>query len=214
MNHKAILGVIISLAISVPLAAHAQDEPPSRLPLVPVDTDDPILRPMFQGMIDRGGKPANMHRTVGNAPAIFKEYVDLAYAIRRDAITPRLDREVMIMRAAQLANGEYEFLAHKAMALGCGLTEEQANAMENWQDSDLFDERHRAILAYADGLASPDSVDDETFDALAKHYNPQEIVELTMTANFYTAAARLTNALKVRPDADIEKLSKLQSCSG
>lgn len=208
MRAIAMLTLVVSTCLSV--AAYAEDKPPARVPLVPVDTDDPVLKPMFEDIIKRGGEPSNMHRAVGNASKLFKEYAEVAWTIRRESETPRQDIEIMIMRAAQLAGGDYEFKAHTGMAISCGLTQDQVDAFDSWKDSDLFNDRQRSILAYADGLADPDSVDQATFDTLAQHFNPREIVELTITGNFYTAAARLTRALDIQMDPRLGTYGKCE----
>ena len=182
----------------VALPAEAQDGPAARIPLVPADTKDPILGPIFDGIRARGGEPLNMHRTVGNAPKIFKAYVDLALAIRAQAVVPRADRELIILRATQLAHGDYEFVQHTPMAITCGMTAAQIEAIAKWRESTLFSERQRAILAYADGMASAGGVDDATFDAMKKHFTTQEIVELSVTGAFYTAASQVTRSLGVK----------------
>jgi len=187
----------------VALPAEAQQAPAARIPLVPADTQDPVLGPMFKGIRARGGEPLNMHRTIGNAPNVFKAYAGLAFALRDQAIVPRADRELIILRAAQLAHGDYEFVQHRPMAISCGMTAAQIDAIAKWRESTVFSERQRAILAYADGMASPGGVDEATFDAMKKHFNPQEIVELSVTAGFYTAASQVTRALgiKLEPQA-------------
>jgi len=190
-------------AVAVALPAQAQQAPAARIPLVPADTQDPILGPMFKGIRARGGEPLNMHRTIGNAPNVFKAYAGLAFALRDQAIVPRADRELIILRAAQLAHGDYEFVQHKPMAISCGMSTAQIDAIAKWRDSTLFSDRQRAILAYADGMASPGGVDDATFEAMKKHFSAQEIVELTVTAGFYTAASQVTRSLgiKLEPQA-------------
>lgn len=196
------LFALAALAMFAGSPGYAQDNP-ARIPLVPNDTSDPIVGPMFKGILARGGQPLNMHRTIANAPAVFKAYAGLAYALREQAIVPRVDRELIILRATHIAGGEYEFVQHKPMGLSCGLTRAQIDAIANWRDSQLFNERQRAVLAYADGMADAKGVDDATFAAMRKHFSPREIVELSVTAGFYTGAALATRALgiKLEPNA-------------
>jgi len=82
--------------------ATAQDPAAARVPLVAPDTKDPIVGPIFDAIRSRGGQPLNMHRAVANSPRIFKSYVDMALALRAGATTPRVDRELIILRTAQL----------------------------------------------------------------------------------------------------------------
>ena len=139
-----------------------------------------------------------MHRTLANAPKVFKAYVDLAIALRAGADVPRKYRELIIIRTAQKAGGDYEVAQHRPMALSCGMTRAQLDAIATWQNSSEFDASQRAVLAYAEEMASDKGVSDATFKSLAEHFRPQEIVELTITAGFYAAAARVTRALEVQ----------------
>jgi alkylhydroperoxidase family enzyme len=200
LGHLRILLAFTAFAIVTP--ALAQEPRAARVPLVPSDTKDPIVGPIFDAIKSRGGEPLNMHRAVANSPKIFKSYVDMALALRSAATTPRVDRELIILRFAQLGGGRYEFAQHRPMALSCGMTAAQIDALPRWRDSALFSERQRAILGYAEGMASPNGVDDATFAALHKHFSDQEIVELTVTAAFYGAVSQITRALDVKLEAN------------
>lgn len=49
-----------------------------------------------------------------------------------------------------------------------------------WRDSDLFDERERAALDYAERMTiTGQSVDDACFAAMREHFTEPELVELT-----------------------------------
>ena len=182
--------------------ASAQSSPAARVPLVASDTQDPIVGPIFGGIKSRGGEPLNMHRAVANAPKIFKAYVDMAITLRTAAITPRADRELIILRTAQLGGGEYEFAQHRPMAMSCGITVAQLDALKAWKTSTLFSDKQRALLAYTDGMVSPQGVDNATYAALERFYNPQEIVELTVTSAFYGAVSQITRSLAVQLEAN------------
>ena len=193
--HAALLAFAL---LAMTSAVHAADETPARVPLVPSDTKDPIVGPIFDAIRARGGQPLNMHRAVANSPKIFKSYVDMALALRAGATTPRADRELIILRTAQLGGGTYEFAQHRPMAMSCGISAEALDALAQWRTSTLFSERQRAILAYAEGMVSPKGVDDATFANLKRFFNDSEIVELTVTSAFYGAVSQITRALEVK----------------
>lgn len=178
--------------------AIAQEAPAARVPLVASDTKDPIVGPIFDAIRSRGGQPLNMHRAVANSPRIFKSYVDMALALRAGATTPRVDRELIILRTAQLAGGEYEFTQHRPMAVSCGMTAAQIDALPKWRDNPSFSDKQRAILAYADGMASPGGVDNTAYANLRKHFTDPEVVELTVTAAFYGMVSQITRSLDVK----------------
>ena len=199
MTVSRMLGALATgvACIACPTAT-AQDPAAARVPLVAPDTKDPIVGPIFDAIRSRGGQPLNMHRAVANSPRIFKSYVDMALALRAGATTPRVDRELIILRTAQLAGGDYEFAQHRPMAVSCGMTASQVDALPKWRDSASFSDKQRAILAYADGMASPSGVDDAVYAGLKKHFTDPEIVELTVTAAFYGMVSQITRSLAVK----------------
>lgn len=170
---------------------------PQRIAPAPEYPDDPILAKMFASIRERGSEPLNMHRTLGIAPPIFQAYAGMAFALRDKALVPRRDRELIIYRTVQLANGDYEEQQHRPMAISCGLSPAQLDEIGAWQASKLFDDKDRSLLAYADAVASERGVDDAVFGNLRRWYSDRDIVELTITAAFYAAASRVTKALSV-----------------
>ena len=190
----------VSLAGCATMTASPPSDPArvARVPLVASDTNDAIVGPIFSGIKSRGGEPLNMHRAVANSPKIFKSYVDMALALRAGATTPRVDRELIILRTAQIAGGDYEFTQHRPMAVSCGMTAAQLDALAQWRASSLFSDRQRAILAYADGMGSRSGVDDATFAALKRYFTDPEIVELTVTSAFYGMVSQITRSLDVK----------------
>jgi alkylhydroperoxidase family enzyme len=197
----ASLAVVAAVALGGCATAPPASSDPARVarvPLVASDTSDPIVGPIFGGIKQRGGEPLNMHRAVANSPKIFKSYVDMALALRAGATTPRVDRELIILRTAQLAGGDYEFTQHRPMAVSCGMTAAQLDALAQWRPSSLFSDKQRAILAYADGMGSRSGVDDATFAALKRYFTDAEIVELTVTSAFYGMVSQITRSLDVK----------------
>jgi alkylhydroperoxidase family enzyme len=176
--------------------------PVSRLPGLQ-EPLDPILKEIFDDTRARGGQIINQQLTYGHAPKINRANRALAYALRFEAETPRLLREIAIIRTAQLLDGQYELNQHYPLALGCGITRAQLDAMPNWKASDLFDERQRAVLGYTEAVVkNRGDVDDATFSQLAKLFSPKQIVELTITIGNYTSTALFTKALKVEVETD------------
>lgn len=61
-----------------------------------------------------------------------------------------------------------------------GLTEEIIVEMMNWRDSDIFSDRERAALHYAELFKSGDGAidSDEVYNDLRQHFSDEEIIEL------------------------------------
>jgi alkylhydroperoxidase family enzyme len=200
--------LVLTLAALVAMSqlpAIAQEQAHRRVPPVQDDTRDPDALATFKDLRARGTEPLNLHRIYANAARISRRMSALAQALRNDAVVPRADRELIILRATQLAHGDYPHEEHKPIAMSCGITATQIDALAQWQASALFSERQRAVLAYADAMVAPNGVDDSTFEGMKRFFTVQEIVELTFNAAYYSATSQISRALGVTTEGNPEK---------
>ncbi len=185
---------IIVALVAISTTAFAENGP--RVPLVGDDTSNPVVQKFFENVRAKGAQPLNLHRTMANAPEMMNGSSGMAYAIRYGATVPRIYRELAIIRSVQLNGGHYEEMQHRPMAMSCGLSQAQVDAIATWRTSKLFDPKQRAVLAWADGVSSKSGPSDAAFAALKKDFSDKEIVELTMTASNYAGTAMFTRALR------------------
>ena len=170
-----------------------------RIPLIDRDSDDPRLAQVFDYFRDREREVPELYQTLGNAPELLQGWTNFAWSLRADAETPRGLRELQIMRVAQLTDAETEWDAHWDMAVQHGNPPEKLGDLANWADSDAFDDRERAVLAFTDEMTTEVEVTDETFAAVEAEFSAQEVVELTLTAAFYSCVSRVLRTLGVEP---------------
>lgn len=196
MIAMALLGLLLAGPIG------AQEFPKvSRLPPLPQPLD-PIMQQMFDKRRAMGGAIINLQLVTGHAPKFSRAAAAMAFTIRFDAITPRRLLELVIMRTAEIVRSDYEINQHKPLMKLCGYSDAQIAAVASWRGSLLFDDKQRALLAYVEQMAQGGEVDDATFAALAQHFSPQEIVEITYTVGSYYANGLLTKALRIEIEQD------------
>jgi alkylhydroperoxidase family enzyme len=99
---------------------------------------------------------------------------------------------------AQNARGTYELQQHKPMLLAEGFPLKKYNALTKWRSSKLFDDKERALLAYTDQVSKFGDVSDKVFKAMERHFNAQQIMELTFAIGSYYGTALIMNAMKIR----------------
>lgn len=84
------------------------------------------------------------------------------------------------------------------MGSEAGLSDEKIEALDNFAASDLFDQREKAALEYADAITrSDDDVDDALFRRLGSFFSEDEIVELTAVIAWENASSKFNRALRV-----------------
>ena len=162
------------------------------------DLGEAQLRELGANRAASGAAIINLSLTTGHAPNIAKATSHAAQALRNDAVSPRLLRELAILRTAHVVRSEYEFTQHVKLARGCGYPQAKIDAVPNWTESSLFDEKERVVLAYVDQFTRGGDVDDATWSAMEKTFTPREIVEFSITIGNYYGNGLLTRALRVK----------------
>jgi alkylhydroperoxidase family enzyme len=201
MRKTTIVGwALLGLVLAGPIAAEELPKV-SRLPPLPQPLD-PVMQEMFDKRRAMGGAIINLQLTTGHAPKFSRAAAAMAFTIRFDAVTPRRLLELVILRTAEIVGSDYEINQHRPLMKLCGYSDAQIAAVGSWRGSPLFDDKQRALLGYVEQMAHGGDVDDATFAALAQHFSPQEIVEITYTAGSYYANGLLTKALRIETEQD------------
>ena len=84
------------------------------------------------------------------------------------------------------------------MGSEAGLSDAKIQALDDYQNSELFDARERTALEYADAITrSEQDVSDALFARLQGHFNDEAIVELTGVIAWENASSKFNRALRV-----------------
>jgi len=167
----------------------------------PEEQDHPELAELVAKIrSERGGQLLNLYKMLLNSPPLAAGWLHLFTAIRQQCQLPGAVRELVIMRIAIINGADYEYKIHIPFALKEGISQEQINALRNWQGSGSFDEQQRAVLAYADSMTKEIHVPDAVFAAVRRYFNSRELVELTTVIAGYNLVSRFLEALQVDPD--------------
>ena len=165
------------------------------------DTSSPEAQQMV-GEVRRqrnGRFPHLFHMQLYN-PAIVDGWLRLGTAVRYKSQLDAATRELAICLVARITGAEYEWRAHRALALAEGVSEAQLDRILDWRSAD-FDQRQRAVLALAEELTRNVDASDATFDAVRSHLSPRELVELVTTVAYYNMVARFLVGLRIDLEA-------------
>ena len=173
----------------------------SRLQMVSPEPEDAALKRMFDEVRARGTALPNLYRVIGIAPPMLRAWLDFAWPLRLQAKSPRRLRELLILRVAQIAGARYEWVHHQAMALAAGVSQAQVDALEDWEQSELFAAQEQAVLRLADEVTRGPAASAACIQSLKQQgFSDAEVVELTLTASFYVCVARFLQSM----DVDLE----------
>lgn len=164
------------------------------------------LKPFFWNQRRKYGSVLDAARLWARSPRLFLGVVGLYGMIdrRSSPIDPAL-RSLITVRVSQINGCSFCVDLNAATLLKRGASIEKVAALSRWCDSDLFDAREQAALAYAEAMTvTGEGVTDPIFDALRRYYDDDAIVELTALIAFQNLSSKFNAALGVLPQGFCE----------
>jgi len=151
----------------------------------------------------RRGKLINVYRTLLHSPPLAESWFDHINQIRWGTELSGRLREIVIIRLGHLVSSAYVLRQHvPKLAADEGMTQEECDALADWEASDLFDAAEQTALAYVDAMARDIVVPDGTFAPLEDHFSNRQVVELTLMVGAYISHSRVLQALEVDLEPD------------
>jgi alkylhydroperoxidase family enzyme len=148
------------------------------------------------------GTPGDWWTVFALAPDIFQHAVD-GFAVYRHPdrrIEPVL-RELGQTRAGWVGGSQFVFSQHCKSLRALGVADDKIAAIAHWTVSDLFDDKERAVLAYADCLCQAGGrTPTQVFDKLKTFWSDEQIFEFTYITCLYGMHAVITRALRMEFD--------------
>ena len=116
-----------------------------------------------------------------HAPEAYKAMVGLEQALAKSGLENSL-LELVRLRASQINGCAYCINMHANDARQAGETEARLQTLSVWQETAYFPPRERAALAWVENLTRlPErGAPQPEYEALQAHFEPQEVVNLTL----------------------------------
>ncbi len=155
----------------------------------------------FWNQMRRYGQVLEPAKLWGRTPKVFAALALLYGAIdrRKSPIEPSL-RSLITVRVSQINWCEFCVDINSMMVLKRGNSEEKLAGLERYKDSDLFTDREKAAINYAEVVTlSNKQVTEQDRVWLAKYFSEDEVIELTGLIAFQNMSSKFNAALGVPP---------------
>jgi alkylhydroperoxidase family enzyme len=138
---------------------------------------------------------AHQPRILGNVVALGGS---LMY---KSGLSERL-REIAIFRVAVRTRCDYEWAMHRALfAERCAITAEQLEALLTGpSDAGCWTEQEQLVIAAVDQLHRDSTISDATWQAMQRHWQPQQLLEVIVLIGHYHLVAFFMNATGALPE--------------
>jgi alkylhydroperoxidase family enzyme len=167
----------------------------ARVPLV--DRED--LPEEYQYLLDEDALgERNIFRAIGNSPPVLQSYMRYGTTLWEAGELTTRERELLILAVARALRSAYEWHQHVDIGREAGLDDGEITAIgcDAHRDHEEFDDRERALLAYADAFARGE-VTDAIHEDLAEFCEASTLMGVAMLCSHYVATARALDALAV-----------------
>lgn len=157
------------------------------------------LRPFFWNQRRKYGSVLDAALLWARSPKLFLGVAFLYGMIDRKTspLEPAL-RSLVTVRISQINWCRFCVDLNSATLLKRGASMDKIDALESWRNSNLFDERERAALDYAERMTRSDiQVDNDHFQNLRAHFEDDAIIELTGLIAFQNMSSKFNAALDV-----------------
>jgi AhpD family alkylhydroperoxidase len=169
--------------------------------IAPASTRPWYLRPLFWNQRRKYGRFLDAALLWARSPRLFLAVAALYGAIdRKSSPIPPALRSLLTVRVSQINHCRFCVDLNSATVLKRGIGEDKLWALEDWRASNLFSERERIALEYAEAITRSDlEVTDDLMARLKRQFDDHAIVELTALIGFQNLSSKFNAALDVPP---------------
>ncbi|KTC21978.1 alkylhydroperoxidase [Pseudomonas marginalis ICMP 9505] len=132
------------------------------------------------------------------SPAAYQGLIATNTALAASALgLPLL--ELVYLRVSQINGCSFCLGKHSQTLRACEVAQEKLDCLAGWRVSELFNDRERAALAWAETLTyvSEKGAPEVLYDPLKTHFSDVEISDLTLAVSLMNAFNRLAVGMRL-----------------
>jgi AhpD family alkylhydroperoxidase len=169
----------------------------ARVPLLEREHVPPQVAQLYDTLLATRGVVPNMFKALSNLPPLVLAVAELLKPVMGEGNLSGWYKELVATLVASLNKCDYCVAAHTHLALVRGATPQQVESLSAFETGP-FTEKEKVGFRYASLLhISGHMIDDSAHAAVAVHYNPQELLELTALAAAFEFFSRINTALRI-----------------
>ena len=175
----------------------------AKIPYPIVEGTPSKVREFFDKILANSPRILNVNLMMAHSPGSVRELIRLGNRLLSKAdLSPRF-HELTIIRVSRLCGSNYELAQHIPIALEAGLSRDQIEMIEKWEDSELFSEEEKIILAFTEEVVQDNRPKEETFAAASGFLDHTSLVELTISIGYWSLIAKFLRTFQVDIEEDI-----------
>lgn len=153
-----------------------------------------------------GGKPLNIVLIYFRNAELNRNWSYMAtHLFMKNSLSDR-QREIVVLRTSWQCASDYEFIQHVRIAReGKLLSEEEIYALTQPEVPAGWPAEERALATAADELLAWNTVGDQTWSVLARHFDIKQLMDIVATAGGYALNSMATSSFGVDIEDNMER---------
>jgi 4-carboxymuconolactone decarboxylase len=183
--------------------------------LVPLDTENlsPVSKAILKKLPGDSLKgryaPVNVLGTLMYNPDTLEQFLDYWVTSKLKMGLSVREQELVILRMAVHYRCNYVWKHHVPVAVEFGVTEELLAAVREVPLPARFSAREEALLILTDDLVNERDIRDEVFEKYRGQLRDSELVDLISLVSQYVFFSLFNNALRIRVEPPLKKITDL-----
>ena len=189
---------------------------PERLPPIPPERMAPRQREVAEAISGgpRGGLRGPFQAWL-RSPEVADRLQRVGEYVRFQSSIPPALNELAILVTAREWTAQFEWYAHRELAMKAGLPPAVADAIARGERPEGMDADQSAVYGFASELHRERSVSDAAYAAVAERFGERGVVDLVAACGYYVAVAMTLNVARVPlPDGVPPPLAPLKGGAG
>jgi alkylhydroperoxidase family enzyme len=149
-----------------------------RINYVPFENLDERMQAELERCAAHGTPRPESSAVRAHSPEAFWAFADTWQSLFHSGVVDHATKDLCRVYISRTVKCEFCGNQRSEKATNAGLQEQQYDQLLNFESSELYDERQKAALAYAEAIAWGSQDLDALWDRLHAHFNEQELVEL------------------------------------
>jgi len=146
----------------------------------------------------RGGMSPNF-AVMLHSPELAAAFKGLGSYYLNHGQLPFRERELVILRMAWLCQSPFEWGEHVRLGHKVGLTTTEVERLTAGSTAPGWSEPDRALVAAVEEMHGHAMIAAETWDVLAAHFTPAQLIEIPLLAGQYQGLAYFLNSIGITP---------------
>ena len=149
------------------------------------------------------GRVLNIFATLARHSQLLKRWTVFGNHVLYKSTLPPRDREILILRVGWLCAAEYEFGQHTVIGRREGLDDEEIVRITDGAEAPGWSDDDANLIRAADELHADAFLSDLTWQALAAHYDTQQMLDVVFTVGQYNLVSMALNSCGVQLDEGV-----------